>query len=411
LKIQSPKLKLQIMRPDIDVLQQCRDWIEELKEHNRFIWSLGDACTVLICGDCQRKLRKTADSGGCRDVSQTPDKESWAEDIEVIRREALNCRAVIRRLGIESYATRFFDEGISASSFVNLRRLDAMMTRIIQNNSGEGETKMAVTRSREVFSMPARISQSNERFAWAPQELETKPYHLLVRGFRMLYRRCYDMPSHEVHFPAHLADAKALISHFVRLFCAWCVPVQEFGRRVAPTPFLNARTPWVRPSCAVCSALASTTMRSGQPICDSAVCGREAIESIKSQDMVASFEECSALVGSTVLVFPGDRVLSFVAREAELRIESFGRPVEFIVAFYSPPTSDGGEGNFLLLPALSQQQLQYLLDRCCVLTKQSMSFTRASVEQWITETKVLAVKGEYRSQARMDGFSQLTSSS
>lgn len=404
-------MKLQILRPDIGVLQQCKDWIEELKERNRFVWKLADSCTVSFCGDCQRKLRKIADDGGCRNEPHTPDKESWAESVERVRREALNCRAVIRRLGIESYARRFFDEGTSTSSIVSLRRLDAMMTRIIQKNSGRGEMNMAVTTSDKVFFMPARISQSNNRLDWAPQELETRPYHLLVRGFRMFYKRCYDVPSQELHFLTHLADAKALISHFVRLFCAWCVPVQEFGRGVAPTPWLNARSPWVRPSCAVCSALASTTMRSGQPICDSSVCRQEAIESFKFQDMVGSFEECSALVGSTVLVFPGDSALSFVAREAELRIESFGRPVEFIVAFYSPQVPDGGEGDFLLLPALSQQQLQYLLDRCCVLKKQPISFARASVDQWITETKVLAVKGECRPQGGMGGFPQPTSNS
>ena len=90
------------------------------------------------------------------------------------------------------------------------------------------------------------------------------------------------------------------------------------------------------------------------------------------------YSEDAALVGTTFLVPPNDPLISSVARVVP--VDHRNRPVEFVVASYLPPDSQGivvsgrekdeydkfekGDGVYHLLPVVSAHQMRFLLDRC-----------------------------------------------
>ncbi|CAB9513770.1 expressed unknown protein [Seminavis robusta] len=392
-QVKSTELKLFVKRPSVDVIEQVTQWIALLRERNQFMWeALAKESSVSFCCKCQKSKR---DSSSDTDESQQ----------ERIKREAINCRAVLRRLGMESYSFAFFDEPSSSTEFVSLRRLDAMMSWIIHSHSQQAaESSPAKDRLQASFFQPRRVAASKDRLEWAPPELEAKPNLLLAKGFGLLLRRSRSAPSHNEH---HAEEANSLISHFIRLFCAWCVPIRELPKRAPPSWALNARVPWVKPSCTVCFSRASTCERSNLPVCEDQFCCRDAIESGWLEDSASSYAQNAALIGTTVLVFPGDPILAFVAQEAMLVINSFGRPIEFLVTFYSPPLQCGEEGQFFLHPVISQIQLQYLLDRTHLLKKPRLPF--GSVDDWI-KGSILDEKGVLRiTREKLDGLRMETS--
>jgi len=63
----------------------------------------------------------------------------------------------------------------------------------------------------------------------------------------------------------------------------------------------------------------------------------------------SSYGHMAGLIGTTVLVFPGDSRIDEMKEAAQLQFDSFGRPLEFFVAFYSPRLTNDDD-NFFLFP-------------------------------------------------------------
>jgi len=99
----------------------------------------------------------------------------------------------------------------------------------------------------------------------------------------------------------------------------------------------------------------------------------------------------------SILVFENDSLLVQVRNDSELRIDSAGRPVEFLVAMYNPVQK--GEktkehGMFYLLPIVGERQLRYLLDGLTIFGETGSRPTIEYLDKWI-EKSILGLPGTF----------------
>jgi hypothetical protein len=397
----SVELKITVARPNVNLLDKCSEWIATLRRHNESAKLLFQH-PLSICRFCQRDEKGS-------------DRDGESEN-QCIRKDALNCRAVLRRLSMESYTRHFHDEQHKIGSgctvteesehnsfhdrCISLRRLDAMMTWIIHVNS-ESHTDSSFLGSTGRLLRNAFFAEK-ERLSWAPPDLEKKPAQLLCCGIRLLLQQTFDGEEWE---------KSVMFQHFVFLFCAWCLATP-----VGPPPAAShSRPPWLKSSCCGCCARAGSVFFEGHFVCDSALCRRRvktalhesqkdshslSTEENACDGKVVAYEDCARLVGTTVLLFPGDPILRYVVDEIGIKLQHFNRPVEFLVALYVPQYSRSAEkteikhygDTFFLLPVLTETQLQYLLDRCYLLHP-PVSMDPEKIHAWIAGS-ILGLRGK-----------------
>lgn len=374
LGIKCEELKVTVMRPDVDILAQSMSWVLELQEWNNS--RLLSQQTFLVCEDCQNRPQTTQGT-----------------DVESIRKEALNCRAVVRRISLESYAQPFEDEEIYTDSsagvdpdICSLRRLDAMLSWIIHDNLSSSEEQHPPTAKaillQNSFFKPSWHLSARARLDWAPVDLEKKPAELFLAGMGILLRRKRTASSQHSLLPTFERQKLAFLSHFIHLQLCW-------GHFAPPESAIQARAPWPSKSCSTCFARAGTLLHNGQPICKSALCIRR-VEETNMLGRKATYKNHARLVGSSILVFPDDPLLLEVNKA--VRVDSAGRPVEFIVAFFFPPIQIKEEGTFLLFPVATQRQLRYLLEHCSTLKQPETLSSKEDFNVWIEES-ILGLPG------------------
>lgn len=389
-----------LKRPSINLLKQCSAWIDGLRERNKPLKALYEQ-RISICKDCQQNRND-------------------AKEIHGIRREALYCRAIIRKLGMESYSVRFHDEELlvgtqrgdiggygSDSRFVSLSRLDAMMDHIIVSHSDERFMKQDSNPEsyrkllHNAFYTPPWSSSGRSRLLWAPPDLESKPAELLCCGIRVLLRAENEGVNDVIDFNVQ-QDKRALLRHFLQLFGSWYLLATQNLSQGPPVWALNNRPPWIKPCCAACHVRYATDEYSWLKICESRLC-RRLLEAPLAQssrlkdegDKLALYEENAKSIGSSILIFPGDPLLDDVAHKIGWKeIVHFGRPVEFLCACFVPPLSRVDNGEFFLLPVIQESQLQFLLDRCTLLDPPA-ELSAETVAHWI-QSSILGLQGVLR---------------
>ena len=386
LMVKSEEVKLLIKRPNVDLVASTLKWVKEVRLHNQCLFDLSQKSFSICCeGNCQR--------------GRQPFSESEPET-EKIRMDAMNARAVIRRIGMESYAYAFLDEeafsGISRTSqksdptFVSLRRLDAMMSWIICDST---KTSRPVSPEmqllRNSFFKPAWFSPEKERLDWAPFELEKNPIMLLLSGMGILLCQVGqggEDGGHHSLFPSFKRRRLAMLTHFIQLYASWSQGL--------PLLALNARVPWTAKSCVGCFARTGKRSHCGQWVCNSVQCFRQVMEANAPGAEIMKYDDCAKLVGTSILVYPDDPLLSRVREKAKLRLDSFGRPVEFLIAFYFPQMRCDEDGVFFLLPVISQLQLRFLIDRLSILKQPGDLLNKQSLGLWM-EDSILSLEGKF----------------
>jgi hypothetical protein len=400
LKQKTTKLKMMILRPSQNVVKNCTEWYTRIKRANKTL------CTAFVQSVAEQESEaRLWFCGNC--VTDRPTEETRRESATILQ-EALVCRAVIRRLAIESYSLPFIDENPDAnealssqekshSKFVSLRRLDNMMTSIIEDHnmsdkSTEDPNSLISKTLRNAFCVPpwAAGGMCRQRLDWASEDLEKQPMALLCRGIVHLFGQ-HGQDANDTK----KEEKKALSRHFLPLFCAWCVSMTSRGADFPSTKgpskvSLQARAPWLHVSCSECMSRSADGADSGFQICDNATClssskeqgagtelmGREEVLTIANA--TESYMHCASFVGASFLVLPEDPLVEAVSKVVP--IDHDDRPVEFVVASYLPPdvvqgmklsSRDDildkfktGDGVYHILPVVSFQQLKFLLDRC-----------------------------------------------
>jgi hypothetical protein len=367
LKLQTTKLKVKIIRPNKNVVETAQTWYSSLKHLNK--------AHVESLLDGKIESGRYSSLWYCEDCMKTPCKDT-THSTQNILQEAQNCRSVLRRIAMESYALPFATESISSSHLPSLRRIDSMMTYIIDQQSSRN-TCQNLSRA---FLVPPWMN-SGGRLDWVTVDIEKRPMELLCKAMSVI-------------FDSNLSDVsaeKALFRHFLFTFSSWCIQALKSDSHKTigpPEVFRNIRAPWLRPSCSVCTGRPCS--ETSQSLCDNSRCAARA-DSIQSrlEDLgidevqsiskaLKSYNDCASLVGTTLLVLPSDPLVKGVTRVVP--IDHNDRPVEFIIASYLPHEFErvilegrvkddvdsfgGGGGVFHLLPVVSLRQLTFLLERC-----------------------------------------------
>jgi hypothetical protein len=322
--------------------------------------------------------------------------------------EAIWCKALIRDLGMEYYALPFHDEGedngheddteSENSRHSSLRRLDAMMDYIsVQHHPNMAESlkqQLLDTKRNPFLSPPVAGSSCPGPIEWVTEPMMRHPMQLLCKGVEMI------MLSPGASSDESKDCRTAFLRRFASLFGAWFLCTHEEPYPMQPSGALPhslaARVPWVQDSCIVCCARPVRADEPASPVCFNEYCqqlhssgdlNEKRVEdttrnatTLTAADrggssapgaaaICFSYDELSSLVGSPILVLPGDPMLQFVSKELLLSIDHMDRPMFFIVASYLPrqfAKSDklygqiDDEGIFHVVPVLSVQQLKYL---------------------------------------------------
>lgn len=322
----------------------------------------------------------------CQEVSASRSKENR------IFTEAKWCKALIRDIGMESYSLPFHDENEvdtqgENSRCISLRRLDSMMDYIILKHDPsltETMRKQQLNSVRSPFLLPPSIELSSpEPLEWVTESIISKPMELLCKGVEIMVAPS-DAISNQWKF-----DRTAFFRSFLHRFGAWFLCSREEGTGLPLQPsgnlshMLVARTPWSEDSCIVCRSRPVESSDSSAPVCDNIACkqlhvsgdihgkGVEATaetacgESSPSPvDAFSSYDDLSSLVGSPLLVLPGDPMLQFVSEDIGTSVNHMDRPMFFIVASYLPRQFSKAdklagqvddEGIFHLFPGASGQ--------------------------------------------------------
>jgi hypothetical protein len=372
------KVRIVVNRPSKNIIQESVAWRDSLCSLNDALKvSLDENQSLWFCTDCR---------------AANPEKQI-EEGKGRAYREAKFCRAVVRRLGMESHGLAFLDEDHvssdghheSLSTNISLRRLDCMMDWIISQNSDENVDSHS----------EAAFFVSGKRLDWAPKELEARPFELVCRGMSRL-SRVYSLAvqSERTVNLAASDEHRALISHFLRIFCSWCLAA-DLKPSLSPGPGLHAvyaRDPNLKPSCESCLVRSHPEAHASR-ICDSCLTlDLSSSSDPKISDVLDSYERCAALVGATVLLLPGNPILErtiAVLGKAGVKIDHLERPVELLVVSYLPTSVErqdeskatASDGMYHLLPVANQQQLQFLLAKCQV--RQSLSpLSDESLRSW-----------------------------
>jgi len=389
-----------VQRPDKPILEIGTSWFKVLqKKANKSVKKVFDTKTIqTFCPDC-----------AVRSPSNTE-----RNPIE----EAKRCVAVIRRLGMESYALPFHDEkpfklGDNHFSCVSFRRLDEMMLSIISSKA------LSAGGYGWPFSVPPRESEGGKphceqsaKLDWISDRLINSPYELLCRAMQIILTHpiCFSMNAEEDPFSQ---ERSALASHFLSLFTTWCLRASfDIGGCIAttgpPTDYLSICSPWVYPTCKYCmlpamtdssnvnsnscsnewcraqderskSTISVSKVRTLNPGSDNEM--DELMPNLneqRSKERLRQYHDCASYVGSIVTILPGDPVLDIPAFFLQQNwIKTGDRPLPFFVASYLPwyfvdlqpgsyiksseAESQGKtDGIFYLLPVLTFKQLSYL---------------------------------------------------
>lgn len=238
---------------------------------------------------------------------------------------------------------------------------------------------------RNSFFKPPWLSVEKERLDWAPADLEKHPLKLLTSGLQVLLQKGCGASRHS-SLPSFTRQKLAMLSHFVHLYAAW-------RQTNPPLTALKIRAPWLTKSCRGCFALPAKRFHCGQWVCNSAKCVRQVVEVSGVDTEMLHYKNCAKLVGTSIIVYSDDPLLLRVRERANLEIDSFGRPVEFIVAMYAPRLHNK-DGTFLLIPIVSQRQLEYLIQRLSILQQPEDLTEKTSLDRWI-ERSILSLDGEY----------------
>ncbi len=382
LKVASTKLRIRVLRPNRKIVQESRAWYSRVKGLNRTFATFlrDDPIDFWFCGDCL-----TAD---------LPSYDIDSPGRRIVE-EARRCLAVIHRVGLESFALPFVDEDIHSiqkiiygcqerdALFISLRRLDAMMTAIIQMYSSEVKDMSVFSTA---FMLPpwAVSDHSTRRLEWAPEVLECRPTDLICSALAALQ----DVDEKD---EKRNSSKRKMIRYFLILLSSWCalpsaLSENSWRTKGPPECFLHMREPWLLQTCVVCCG----RPRDGAFTCRNSLCSKMAnrnsmnVEDIKCEKApnvvrdIMDYNKCSSLVGQTLLLLPDDPLVT--ALKTYVQVEHCGRPVEFLIASYLPAPFDSevtkakskdalfdkfseNEGIFHLLPMVSSNQLFYLLER------------------------------------------------
>ncbi|KAG7346220.1 serine endoprotease [Nitzschia inconspicua] len=367
ISVSATEMILTVLRPSEDVLKIMIDWIVAIRQENQkmLLNVLTDNDDKLwVCDSCCRPSSE---------LSRTPESS---------RREAEFCRAVVRRVGMESYARPFIGDGPSGETSIwSLRRLDAMMTRIMQESSGD-----VFFPPSNAFPEPPKFDVTRDPLPSAGEEHQDRPAALLSAALEaFLSSSVSDIKDGEIQLCGFLF-------HFVRAFSLWVVvsstEIDGFVTAGPPVYFRCSRPPWIRPTCSVCfsrgcdehSSICNNQqcIRSNSPSTPPAIDGVREEDCKKAREAIAKYSQYASLVGTTFWVLPDDPLVQNVIQVVP--IDHANRPVEFVVASYLPSNFVDavtaarkfdkfdriveGEGIYHLLPVVSSNQQRYLLDRC-----------------------------------------------
>jgi hypothetical protein len=378
LKVCSTKLRITVLRPNTNIVWESKKWFGSLKRLNKIL----TAPDFWYCQDC---------------LVTNMSSDSLEPSGNAVVKDALRCRATIRRIGMESYALPFFDENVfgiqtalnsgqeTDGMFFSLRRLDAMMSSIIEQQSSE-DSKRLFSAS---FKLPPWASNdgTTRRIGWAPEVLEDRPVDLLISAL-LAWQEVDELDE------SRKSSRMKAIRHFLLLVTSWCVLPSACTTSLQrtkgpPELFLYLREPWLCRSCLFCC---SQPRDDGSVACRNVACSKMTQTDFVNMDGVgheeaqkvlhetAEYNECSSLVGTTFLVVPDDPLVHAL-KPIVGGIDHQGRPMEFIVASYLPPAFvsesilkkpkdiycdkfGDNEGVFHLLPVLNANQLAYLLANC-----------------------------------------------
>jgi len=404
-KIPAKKLKVRIFRPSVDVAQSSHDWYEQIKVRNKVrTAAMSDICTGDICS-------KVWHCGTCQDHSTREQQPSRS-----VKEEAELCRAVIRRIGMESYARSFESErteGNGNDPAVSLRRLDAMMTHIINRRSESGKSGELSSRS---FLNPPWGVEGGSNLTWAAG-LEERPMELLCKGFGTMFESKSLSTNGESR---NAADVTAMFRHFLVAFSSWCVLSCKGSRRTAGPPsfFRSMLPPWLFRSCTMCAG--RPVAAGNAKVCNHPACSNLARSNYFQMDAFAEeevavlakaiemYESRASFVGTTFLVHHDDPLVKAVSKH--VKIEHNKRPVEFIIASYLPKEfrdtilsekqiwegdkCSDDDGIFHLLPVISATQMKFLLDR--LKTRERPAVVDSTADASWSSLEVLNLQGVAR---------------
>mmetsp|Transcript_28351 Transcript_28351/g.66561 ORF Transcript_28351/g.66561 Transcript_28351/m.66561 type:complete len:1967 (-) Transcript_28351:297-6197(-) len=366
---ESMNMNVVVLRPPLNVVELGATWYAAVKEENKTALNVLSSIREVEPWYC----------GTCSQPNTTHDKS------KSIFLEAAYCRAVIRRLGMESYSKPFGEEiqgGEALVDHVCLRRLDAIMTHIMRIESNDDSYEDAT----DSFLTPPNATSTRQRLSWTTESLQRQPMALLCAAMKNLMNASFPLAS-EIN-----GNRDALLRHFVLSFSSWCVTTtvkSSYFHRMAGPPdiFQFCRAPWLKPSCSVCFS---------RPVDDTATCKNQdcvdctdrdgrvgSIDVAEVERTRSAMEEYSihaSLVGTSFLVLPSDPLVDCVSKVVPIDSES--RPIEFIVASYLPSEYQDevlkgrqkdhhdqfgvNDGVYHLIPVVSSRQQLFLLERCKV---------------------------------------------
>ncbi len=360
LKVPSLQLNLIVLRPPMNIVKAATDWYASTKRENKNILDVLRGISTIrpwYCGSCVRK-----------------DTDEQSESVFL---EASYCRAVIRRMGLESFS-RAFTEGKESyqSGYFCLRRLDAMMTHIMGAESKDDFYDLAPGS----FFAPSPVSSALRRLPWATVALESRPMELICKAMKTLL---------DSEFPgqSHLnTQRSALLRHFFLTFSSYCV-----GSTVKSKQYSQLKGPpnaikFLRAPFYTSFAVPKTTEKtcSSHFFGDYDFRGVQQIDTVdvkeveKAGNAMVDYLKNASFVGKTFLVLPSDPLVEHVSKIVPIQHEN--RPVEFVVASYLPSIFhdevikgrqkelydqfNEKDGIYHLLPVISSIQQNYLLERC-----------------------------------------------
>ena len=404
-KLPCTKFEVTVKRPSSNLLDSATKWVNELREYNRASSMELLERRLFVCKSCQAEQLNLENEDAATKILK----------------EARYCRSILRRISLESYSRKFhLEEALVDKTFegvpslhqmyVSLSRLDSMMEYIIlsaedlartEQISGAADKKLL----RRSFYLPEWTGRNEERLAWAPEHLEKQPGELLCRGVFFLCRsHSNDQENASGGSGSPTREEKyMLFEHFVDLFCSWYLAPLQCVATGPPEAKLTYRRPWIGKICCVCRVRTGTIKEGHRVVCSSDAC-REILEpsvelTPRRRDKISIYEECSGLVGSTVLLFPGKDDHWLIQLTQKFGFKHNNMPVEYICAGYIPPLSDNcveDEGEFFLLPIMNERLLQYLLEKQCLPMVRPTKFSQESIwVDWI-ESSILSVWGMIR---------------
>jgi hypothetical protein len=323
-----------VKRSAFQFVPASRQWRADLQQYNLGVSkAVAETQAIWICEKCQMD---TVDHPG-----------------PTISVQALQCCAVVRRLGMEEAHLAFLEETAPLEGKdgwnVSLRRLDEML-RIIAFQPSQDDV---------IFDEWKRLHDIlfSKAIDWIPVDADTKPRDLLCAGIERL-----------VDLSIVTGRGTGVICSFLREFLSLftgCCLLSGTGHPASP----HFLTPFYLTSCRNC-----LVRPGGQP---GLLCGQCSTPTVQCHlasaldlAILQQYDEAASLVGSVVLFHRDDLVLSQCCRYP---FEAWQKPIEMIVVSFRlrdvhSPRFDAKtavtEGLFHLVPVYNQAQLHSILSKC-----------------------------------------------